>query len=448
MSPFRSYRGSEDPSPFMGLIKKLSFNAGQMNAITGGVTRLRGKTKDGEVELMRVGEVDYVTVNVITPVLQIILTFISEFDESNVRSGTDLIYVYDADMESVPVTITEKVSGYVGNEKYTYVIDIPSSYGDDGSGGDGSGGTSGGIKKKITAKSKFFISFGVVTENCIGHVVCPGDYADYSDWASNGGIESGSYKVKVPYFKAIDITTYSSITTPSDPQPWEYRPGYNDYVHGATGLEWAMNYLNQFNCINNPKRPDDYVVPTSYSRVSDSFSSTTTISCSASVCPSITGVLRITEKSTLADAGYQYYRDDNSIEINREGFYVENYERYVSRYVLKPDYWLYDPHATHLLDSSILTDLGSYDQDIPGYPGRTPFDFLQTCLITNTVQDVKSGSVAITYNAQPENSYCGWENIPPWGTGLPYYPCTLKYLCKQIRVFTTGGYTIRYLKNI
>jgi hypothetical protein len=46
----------------MGLLKKLSFNAGQMNELTGGVTRLRGRSKDGEVELMRIGDIEHVTI--------------------------------------------------------------------------------------------------------------------------------------------------------------------------------------------------------------------------------------------------------------------------------------------------------------------------------------------------------------------------------------------------
>jgi hypothetical protein len=58
----RSYRTDADPSPFIGLLKKMSFHADQMNKVSGGVQRLRKSTPDGEVTLMRVGEVEYVDI--------------------------------------------------------------------------------------------------------------------------------------------------------------------------------------------------------------------------------------------------------------------------------------------------------------------------------------------------------------------------------------------------
>ena len=62
MSPFRSYRDDSDPSPFIGVLRKMSFNADQMNKLNGGVQRLRRTTPDGEVTLMRVGDVEYVDI--------------------------------------------------------------------------------------------------------------------------------------------------------------------------------------------------------------------------------------------------------------------------------------------------------------------------------------------------------------------------------------------------
>ena len=62
MSPFRKYRSDADPSPFMGAIRSMSFSAGQMHKRYNGIQRQFRKTPDGEVTLMRVGDIEYINI--------------------------------------------------------------------------------------------------------------------------------------------------------------------------------------------------------------------------------------------------------------------------------------------------------------------------------------------------------------------------------------------------
>jgi hypothetical protein len=59
MSPVRSYRADADPSLFMGVLKKMSFHAGNMGLP---IVRLRQTTPDGKVTLMRVGDLEFVDI--------------------------------------------------------------------------------------------------------------------------------------------------------------------------------------------------------------------------------------------------------------------------------------------------------------------------------------------------------------------------------------------------
>lgn len=55
----RKYVNSNDPSPFMGEIKKMSLHAANMGL---SISKQKIKTKDGEVQLQRINNVDYVTI--------------------------------------------------------------------------------------------------------------------------------------------------------------------------------------------------------------------------------------------------------------------------------------------------------------------------------------------------------------------------------------------------
>jgi len=128
MSPFRKYVTDSDPSPFMGVLKKMSFNAGQMNQYSGGVQRLRQVTPDGEVTLMRVGEVDFVNIypvakggqwemvftfpHTTSHLPSLVLTL--HFELKRTEIGAEVRYYFDVPIGSTTVESTYAIYKYVG----------------------------------------------------------------------------------------------------------------------------------------------------------------------------------------------------------------------------------------------------------------------------------------------------------------------------------------------
>ena len=98
----RKYVNSNDPSPFMGEIKKMSFHADNMGM---SISSQRKKIVEGEVRLLRSGGIDYITV---VPTEQIQAGFSVEFHSDNgLCLGNESLHLYLKDREGIQYFNTE-----------------------------------------------------------------------------------------------------------------------------------------------------------------------------------------------------------------------------------------------------------------------------------------------------------------------------------------------------
>lgn len=434
MNPFRKYRSDADPAPFIGALRKMSFHADQMHGFTGGVQRLRQITPDGEVILTRVNDMDIVDIFP-TIVSSFIIEFVSEQDGRNVRSGINIIYVYDSDWVSVPVTITEIVSGEVGSEKYKYKITVPKEYGDDGS-----GGTSG--SKKITINSKFFITFGIVTEDHIGHVICKKNFINYADWYINGGIKAGSYIVKVPYFlSGVMQTNYNRIEL-TDVPPFE-QPLPFPLQYGPDYLSYAQGHLSGYNCFYDPWSGN-------MSRVSDTINASISCECSDSVTPVISGTIQYSTDGVYLNGAFGYFYDPSEYYGNHMSYSCGNYWYYTKYGVLIPNYPELGPSISYNFSSDIIDELTDVTYEIAGYT-LNKIERLKypSYAQDGSKNDVKSGSISFSYSSNLLQTYQDWGLNPDHTDIVPINPVTLRMLNARFRVLLSASYgTMKYIKNV
>jgi hypothetical protein len=401
-----------------------------MNGLTGGVTRLRGRTKDGEVEIVRVGDIEHVTINIAFAVaLEITLSFISEFDGSPVRSGTGLIIIYDKDFIVVPAVITEKE---IRANEYKYTIAIPKTYG-----ADGSGGTSGTAKRTPTMESRFYIQYGVVTENHLSHVVCTKNFTDYADWMANGSVREGIYTVKVPYFKAGVMQTNKTSIMPSESIPLETALPM-PYKFGPDSITWAEGYLASYNEIQ--QYPSSYGP---FSRISDTINVSISLECSDSVIPRISATLLCKNAGIVPGSPWMYYNDENVWQDHLSDP-VTAYLWYSNQSTIKPDYWLYGPQIEWSLTSDILTDQTYLREESPTLPGYEIFGHIpyEQYGDVQYKDGVKSGSMSFQYNTTPITTYSYWSG------SAPMVLATVRFLEAQFTVEMAASYSgMNYIKN-
>jgi hypothetical protein len=185
MSPVRSYRGAEDPSPFMGVLKKMSFHAGQMQGVNGGVQRLRQRTPDGEVTLMRVGDLEFVDIATI----QKSLVF-----KFNIMP----FWIYEAPSYSVSklvngIFVTIKSTSSFKDSVLTVTVPIaPASSA-------GTAGSPGQEYGEVNSNTKLYLNIG--SDNLRKQ-----HFSNYADYLENGWLSPGTYDFYYSY------THYDGVT--------------------------------------------------------------------------------------------------------------------------------------------------------------------------------------------------------------------------------------------
>lgn len=138
MNPFRKYVNSNNPAPFLGALRQMSFHADNMGLA---VSRQRVTTKAGEVILTRAGGIDYVK---ITPTRSGLTTFSVEYNTSfgkprianvdlHVKCKSGKIYYYDfssnltglsgenADADGCLISLSSLPSSMFSTEEVTFM---------------------------------------------------------------------------------------------------------------------------------------------------------------------------------------------------------------------------------------------------------------------------------------------------------------------------------------